>query len=333
MFIFFATVIFITYLFIYFYLSKKFKIIDLPNERKIHKIPIPLIGGLIIFSSFFTLLIFQDLQDLNIYLKYILCGSLLILIIGFIDDFKSVNPKIRMVSQLMVVSLIVFFGLYIRDIGDIILFSPRNFELIGIILTIFSVLCLINAVNFIDGSDGLSISLIIIMLLNIYINIISSANVTEKFLIEILIYFALMFLFLNLGIFKRFKIFLGDAGSTCFGFIIGFLLIYFTLPEKRYFEPVLAIWIVTLPMFDLLNVILKRFYGKIKIYYPDKNHIHHVFLNKGYSQFQTLIIISLLSIFLNIFGHSIYYNFGNDFAIISFIFTYFIYSFILKKFN
>lgn len=331
MFIFNALLIFIIYLFIFFYLSKKFKIIDLPNDRKIHQVPVPLIGGLIIFFSFFTLLIYQGFQDLNLNLRYVLYGSLIILIIGFIDDFKSLNPKIRMICQFFVVSIVVYLGLFIRDIGDFILFLPLDFKLIGVFLTIFSVLCLINAVNFIDGSDGLSISLIIIMLLNIYINILNSADEIEKFIIEILLFFSIIFLFFNLGILKKFKIFLGDAGSTSFGFIIAFLLVYFTLPEKRYFEPVLAIWIVTLPMFDLLSVILKRLSKKIKIYYPDKNHIHHIFLQKGFSQLQTLIIISFLSIFLNLFGHFIYYNFGNEISILSFIFTFIIYFFILKK--
>ena len=98
-----------------------------------------------------------------------------------------------------------------------------------------------------------------------------------------------------------------------------------------YFDPVLCIWIVTLPMYDLLNVIIKRIFNKVKIYHPDRNHIHHILLKRGIKPYKILLILIFLSFSLNIIGHLIFFNFGNDYAIISFVLFFIMYEFTLRK--
>lgn len=329
MLILFTSVLFICFLLFYNYFAYTFNIMDVPNERKIHNKPTPLIGGLCIFSTFYLSVYF--FLELSLEMYIIMLGSFFILVIGFIDDFKTIKPFFRFSTQFVIVCLVVWLGIYIVDIGKYSFLPINHLGYVGILLTLFSVLCLINAINFIDGMDGLSISLIIIILSNIYLNIQNEASTNEKNFIIILIILSFLFLFFNFSNFINFKMFLGDAGSTTFGFIIAFLLVYFTMPEKRYFDPVLCIWVVTLPMFDLLNVIIKRIFNKIKVYYPDRNHIHHIFLKRGMKSNKILMILIFLSLFLNITGHLIFFNFGNDFTIISFVLFFIMYQFTLRK--
>ncbi len=329
MYIVFGLLLFLIFFIFYYYLAFKFNIMDVPNTRKTHKNPTPLIGGLCIFSTLYLVIYF--FFELDSEVNIIVLGSFFILIIGFIDDFRTVKAYLRLSLQFFIVCIVVWFGIYIVDIGEYSFLPINNLGFIGIVLTLFSVLCLVNAINFIDGMDGLSISLIVIILINIYLNVQKQATIDEINFILLLIFLSLIFLFLNIGAFPKYKIFLGDAGSTSFGFIIAFLLVFFTMPEKRYFDPVLCIWIVTLPMFDLLNVILMRIFNKNKIYHPDRNHVHHILLKKGFTNIQVLFVLISLSITLNVIGHLIHYNFGSDIALVAFVFIYLLYSINLKR--
>jgi len=329
MYIVFGLILFLIFFIFYYYLAFKFNIMDVPNTRKTHKNPTPLIGGLCIFSTLYLVIyfFFELVSEVNI----IVLGSFFILIIGFIDDFRTVKAYLRLSLQFFIVCIVVWFGIYIVDIGEYSFLPINNLGFIGIVLTLFSVLCLVNAINFIDGMDGLSISLIVIILINIYLNVQKQATIDEINFILLLIFLSLIFLLLNIGAFPKYKIFLGDAGSTSFGFIIAFLLIFFTIPEQRYFDPVLCIWIVTLPMFDLLNVILMRIFNNNKIYHPDRNHVHHILLKKGFTNMQVLFLLISLSITLNAIGHLIHYNFGSDTALVAFVLIYLLYSMSLKR--
>ncbi|PPR43971.1 MAG: hypothetical protein CFH18_01039, partial [Alphaproteobacteria bacterium MarineAlpha5_Bin8] len=117
-------------------------------------------------------------------------------------------------------------------------------------------------------------------------------------------------IFFNFEILFLKKIFLGDSGSTTLGFILGFLLIYFTHPEHRNFHPVLAAWCVSLPIFDLVTVVIRRLYRKINPFKPDRRHIHHLLLDKKISPRRVLLIILSTSVTLNIIGGIIYFTLG-----------------------
>ena len=158
--------IFIVILFFLRRISFRFGLIDFPNERKIHTLPIPPIGGLVIY---FTLLIYTLFNNINPYLDIIYYTSFIILVIGLVDDIYELNFLFRLFFQICSASIIIYFGLFIVDLGDYLYFNFNNLSLFGILLTIFAVVSLANSINFIDGIDGLSSSLIIIAITSLYI--------------------------------------------------------------------------------------------------------------------------------------------------------------------
>ncbi len=329
MYLFLTSIIFFVFtLLILIKFSKYISLVDVPNERKIHKKPIPIVGGIAIFL---TLYFFSFFLNINNLLSIIIFSSFFILCIGILDDIFHLQPKYRIIFQFSITLYVVYSGIYIHDIGQYLLINQYELGFIGIFLTFFSVMCLINAINFIDGIDGLATGIIIAILSNILILIFLDATLFEINFIYLLLTLLIVFLFFNLGLFNRYKVFLGDAGSTTLGFLIAFLLVYFTLPENRLFHPVLAIWIVALPMFDLLNVIIKRIFLKKNISLPDKYHIHHILMKLKFTQKQTLILLILTSIVLNLYGYYSYSLLSSDVSLLSFPILYLFYFFVLKK--
>ena len=253
----------------------------------------------------------------------ILVASLLILIIGVLDDLYQIGIISRIISQIISSLIVVGSGLSIIDIGDYSMFEELELGMFGILLTVFSVLCLINAINFIDGIDGLSASMVTISFISLSIFSLLEGNLYLNEFITVFILVLLFFIFFNLGFISKYKIFLGDAGSTTIGFILAWVLIYYTFPENRIIHPVLAIWCITLPIYDFLAVIIRRIKLKINPFKPDKKHIHHLIISKKISHRNCLLILIIISFFSNMLGGIIFYFFGPGPCLVAYI-LYFI---------
>jgi len=326
--IFLGIIFFLLLLYLLTKYSSRLLLIDKPDNRKIHKEPVPVVGGLAIFI---TIYFFSLFYDLTFFQNVILIGSILVLIFGLLDDVFQISAFYRFSGQTIATLFVIFNGLYIEDIGIYSFSSNYNLGLIGIFLTMFCVLCSTNAINFIDGIDGLSSGIVIIMFLNLLILIFASQTYNDIIMIYFFILLLFIFFLFNLSFFSIKKIFLGDAGSTTLGFVFGFLLIYYTIPDNRLFHPVLTIWIVALPMFDLLNIILKRFISGKNVTMPDNQHIHHIFLRLNFSNSQILILLLSISILLNLYGYGTFYYLGSDFSLLSFPLIFIIYTYSLNK--
>ena len=322
---------FIFFLIFYNFFSTHIGLIDKPNERKIHKGLVPLTGGLIIFSS---LIVSNFYIQIPSEIITIFMLSIPILLIGLIDDLFEVHYLYRIIVQLLVILLLIGFNIYVVDLGKLI--NDDNFLLgaFSIPLTFLAVIGLTNSFNFIDGLDGLcsGLSIISISSILVYTLIFSGFNIYTDFLIVLIISISLFFIF-NLGFLKGYKIFLGDSGSTIIGFILSCLLILFTMPSIRLFPPILVIWFVAIPIFDLVNVVLDRIINKTNPFLPDRNHIHHILIRMNFNKYSILIFIFGSQIILSIIGGLIYYFIGNKFSIIIYLFCFFIYKFIINKIN
>ena len=262
----------------------------------------------------------------------IFLSSSVIVILGAIDDSLQLGVTIRLVSQLIASLVVIGSGLQIVDIGAYSNISAIHLGHFGILLTIISVIGLINAFNFIDGIDGLSSGLFFVAISSILFFSYVDGGINNSDVLFLLLLFTMIFLIFNLGFIKNKKIFLGDSGSTLLGFIIAWLLIYFAHPNFRNIHPVLTIWCVTLPVFDLVAVIIRRLLKKINPLRPDRRHIHHLFLRKGYSQRFTLITIIIFSILSSIFGIFIFLAFGPFPCLLSYIILFFFYLFFIIYF-
>ena len=139
------------------------------------------------------------------------------------------------------------------------------------------------------------------------------------------------FLLLNLNLLKSGKVFLGDSGSLSLGYILSCLLIYYTQFSNIKLNPEIILWCVTLPVYDLLAVTTKRILNKTNPFKPDRTHIHHLILKRGYSNRTTLIILVLISLLFNFFGFGLFYFFGPDLSLFLYFFIFFLYFIINYK--
>ena len=169
--------------------------------------------------------------------------------------------------------------------------------ILSIVFTVFCVIGLTNSFNFIDGVDGLCSSLALIAVLSVLL--ISNLNNKILFFFDykfLLILSLSIFIFVIFNLSKSFKIFLGDSGSMFLGFTVSWILILTSQNENQIIHPVLTVWCVTLPVFDITSVVIRRILRGINPFKPDRRHVHHILIELGFGQLQTTIIIVVIAI-------------------------------------
>jgi UDP-GlcNAc:undecaprenyl-phosphate GlcNAc-1-phosphate transferase len=296
-----ATVLFILAL---YPCALKIGLTDKPCHRKQHQKFTPLIGGLAIYFSVLGTLFFNDNPFPN--QTAFIAATLILVCVGLIDDYKGLGVKIRFIAQIAAVLIMSELAhIKIIDLGNLL--GLGNIHLGNYSATAFTVFVVvggINAFNMIDGIDGLAGGLTLV-------SIASIAVVSWLFQDEMIFKFCLIFiasitafLLFNLRIFGRSsaKIFLGDTGSTLFGFTVCWLLIDVSQGEKNLITPTTALWIMALPLFDSVCIMLRRISKGRSPFSPDREHLHHVFHVAGYNINQTLSIMLTLSFGLSFIG-------------------------------
>lgn len=324
-----------------FKISKNFKLAfdsDLNKPQAIHKISKPRILGI----PFFFLFSFLSLtSSLEIYeFTIIISFSLLFSIIGLFDDFGiKIRPQIRFAYQIFMLTIFfIFFHKYF--LIEKINFLPILFEnkIFLIFFSIFSVLTIVNAFNFIDGCDGLLI--LYCLLIIVFFFIVSNSLELNYFLLLIIIYLLISLIF-NFPISRSF---LGDFGSYNLGIILSLLIIYLSINNSlllintnEWFFAILLVY----PAFEIFFSVIRRLINKKSPFYPDNQHLHSkIFniLNKKYdhisSNYTTSLIIFLMNacfIFITYFTDVIYYKYL--FFLFFFILTifYLLISFFINK--
>ena len=281
----------------------KFGLTDKPNERKTHKGHIPLIGGVAIFiavliSSFIWL---PDSQDLRLYQ----IASALIVFIGILDDKYDVSVRLRVVAQLIIASILIYgVNTYIHSFGNLLGIGNIDIGILGIPFTYLAVLAAINAFNMVDGIDGLLGSLSINAFVSIAILILFSGNTTNVAYPLIVATAIVPYLFFNMASAdSRFrKIFMGDAGSMFIGLSVVWMLSLTTQGESANFRPVTALWIIAIPLMDMVAIVFRRLKKGANPFKPDRDHLHHIFMRVGFSDREALKIITTISVILSSIG-------------------------------
>lgn len=257
-----------------------------PNERTVHKNDMPQLGGIAIFSGF--LLGYMLFAKQTIEITSILIGSVVILITGIIDDIRPIKPRYKCIAQLVAAAIIVFYGGIILE--DISAFGYYiNFGNFAYPITLFFIVAMINAINLIDGLDGLSagISSIFFLTIGIIALITNRLGGLDIVLSFIMLGSTLGFLLHN---FHPAKIFMGDTGSMFLGFIISIiaLLGFKNVTLTSFIIPVL---ILAVPILDTAFAILRRIINKQPIAQADKQHLHHQLLKMNFSHTTAVLII------------------------------------------
>jgi len=294
-------------------IAKHINAIDMPDERKVHKKPMPRLGGLAIFLSF--LVGYMFFAPITTQMISILIGSILIIILGIIDDINPLKATTKLWGQLIVAIILVFYGkIYITELT---LFGMYiNLGIWAYPLSLFIIIACINSINLIDGLDGLaagtsSIYFLTIIILSVFLGRIDNLGFV---LCLIMLGSTLGFLFYN---FNPATIFMGDTGSMFLGFMIAViaLLGFKTATLTSFLVPILILFI---PILDTLLAILRRLIKGESIGKPDKEHVHFQLLAKTSSVKKTVLIIYGINILFS--SVSILYAIGKtDIAILLYI--------------
>ena len=247
--------------------------------------------------------------------------TILIQLVMIIDDIWSIKEKNKLIIQaIFVLGLILFSDVYITNLGNLLGFGEIHLGIFGIPFTIFCIVGMMNAFNYIDGLNGLCASFSLVCLTSIIaiVNAFNSPNLLPLILPAGAI---VGFLLYNLGIFgdKR-NVFLGDNGSQALGFLCLWILVYFSQFDSYGFSPVTALWLVAIMFMDAVRVLSTRIISGLRganIFKAKRDHIHHKLQDYGFSNelvYSILILLagslSALGIFLNrIFLESHYYSF------------------------
>lgn len=299
-------------------LAKYAGAMDIPNERKVHKFPIPRLGGLAIYLSFFISLVIglylnPDLNFINPSTGIMLLVSLtLVLILGIWDDIKQISPGKKFIGQWLAATIVYLAGFRISAIT-----SPFDLELMNLGIfdypaTILWIVGITNAFNLIDGLDGLASGIALIASLTIFSLSIMREDMTSAFLSMLLVGATLGFLRYN---FNRAKIFLGDSGSLFIGFTLAILSMMSTTKGSTAFSILIPILTLGLPIMDTLLSMVRRSLRSIvsdtedskplakklvSMFYPDKGHIHHQLMSFGLSDRKVVIILYTVSVIFSV---------------------------------
>lgn len=298
-------------------LAKKVGAIDIPNDRRVNKKPMPRLGGLAVISGFLMsvlyLLIMMNFEktlnlfgEENYYIKLIgfLLGILILGITCFIDDVKGIHSLVKLSAQIVAAVVVVMCGIKIEDFTIPFLDNKIVIgDTFSYILTVCWIVGITNAINLIDGLDGLSSGVCLISCLSLLI--IFSLNNSPLLAIVLITALAgaiVGFLPFN---FNPAKTFIGDTGSNFMGFSIAIISILGVAKTYTAIVLIAPIIVLALPIFDTLFAIVRRIAkGKsIKaILKPDRGHLHHKLVDSGYNQKQAVLIMYGVTAILGMFA-------------------------------
>lgn len=286
-------------------LAKKVGAVDIPNDRRVNKKPMPRLGGLAVIAGFLVSVIYLVISasiegkinlledNLNIKLLGILGGMLVLGIVCYIDDVKDIKPLVKLAGQVAAAVIVASSGVLIDNFT--IPFKENSFvlnEVFSFILTVGWIVGITNAINLIDGLDGLSSGITLISCLSLVV--VFALN--ESPLIAIILITALAgaivgFLPYN---FNPAKTFIGDVGSNFMGFALAIISILGVAKTYTAIVLIAPIMILALPIFDTIWAIIRRIVKSKSIkgvFKADRGHLHHRLMAKGYTQKQSVLIL------------------------------------------
>jgi UDP-GlcNAc:undecaprenyl-phosphate GlcNAc-1-phosphate transferase len=287
------------------YIANLKNMLDTPNVRTVHESLTPRLGGVAVFAGFMSsLTIFADLSN---GIQQLLAGCIVLFFVGLKDDLVSISVSKKFVGQLLATGIVmVMADVRVTSFQGILGIHELPVG-ISYAFTFLAIVGITNAINLIDGLDGLagSIVLIISTTYGYYFLRYGGASYGNYVFVSVcLIGGMLGFLRYN---FHRASIFMGDTGSLVCGFIVSILTIQFIemgLKVGQPFgasSPAVAIGILFVPLFDTLRVFIVRMMAGRSPFAPDKNHIHHRILAMGFQQISTVMLLGLLNIVVILF--------------------------------
>lgn len=276
-------------------LAHKLKAIDVPTDgRRMHNKPIPRMGGLAIFVAFaVTLFIFLDF---DIQVIGILVGAVVIVAIGMLDDIYRLNAWLKLAVQIVAACIPVAFGItidFINIFGKYIVFNG----ICSSVVTVLWIVAVTNAVNLIDGLDGLACGVSTISAFSIMVFALMQVNYEVALIVAILAGSCLGFLPYNRN---PAMIFMGDTGALFLGYTLSTVSVLGLFKFDAFVSFWIPFLIFALPLVDTLFAMLRRIINRRPIFSPDRGHFHHRLIDFGFTQKQAVAILYSVSAMFSI---------------------------------
>ncbi|MDE0930063.1 MAG: hypothetical protein OSA77_05200 [Halioglobus sp.] len=272
------------------WLGRRVDLVDRPSDRKTHAGDVPLTGGLAIFATLLFGTIALSIEPYSV-ASLALAGGLVV--VSVYDDYQHLNAVVRLAVHFgFGVLLAMIGGITISNVGDLLAGGDIPLLLLSVPLTALAIAGLCNAYNMIDGIHGLSTSLVVLPLAVLFFLARSAGHDGADFALLILIP-CVVFLLFNLGPDNAVlpRIFLGDAGSVTLGFLVTASLVFFSQGEDAVIRPVTALWLVAVPLMDMIATMLGRWRAGASLTKADRTHLHHLLVDQGMRGRQALALL------------------------------------------
>ncbi len=296
--------------------AKKFGLMDLPNERSMHKKVTPRGAGIAFVLSIFLVVLLFDFEYFKTY-YYIYFAIAIVFIAGAWDDLKNISPKIKF--------LFIFFSSLLLYLNQFAIYSLGTYFGYEVVLplwfvfpfTFFAIAGYTNALNLMDGLDGLAASISVVIFITFLAIGIEHG---DELLITLSSFFMVALLAFLLFNWNPAKVFMGDSGSLSLGMVIAILAIH----AIKYITPVSVLFIMAMPILDTFIVMTRRMQRHISPFKADKNHMHHFLFNVKGDVRYTVIILVLMQIVFSIIGYQL--SPSNEFlSLILFMILFYLY--------
>jgi UDP-GlcNAc:undecaprenyl-phosphate GlcNAc-1-phosphate transferase len=286
-------------------LAPRLGLIDVPDVRKTHGEPVPVVGGVSIFLALCVSVLFMS--EMPHGFDWLLLAGALLIAIGLLDDRYQLRASLRMLGQIFVALIMVFgAGLVIRTIGDPFFVGEIGTGAFAMPLTVLVTVTVINALNMTDGMDGLAGSFSVVSLVPMLLLLLVAGRWAEAGFLGALIGALFAFLVFNfpLALNRKVRTFMGDAGSTFLGLVIVWVGISISQGEERLISPVAGLWFIATPVHDLIASAIRRARKGKAFWIPDLGHAHHIFLKAGFTARQALWVMMFVALCHGLIGLS-----------------------------
>jgi len=277
-------------------LAKRIGAIDVPkDDRRVHKVPTPRLGGLAIFLGFLSALLYM--YEIDSRMVGVLTGAAIIVTLGFFDDIKPLPAKFKFLVQIIAAVIVIRSGVRIDHVSNPLhfMFPDNEYIIFGnwsYPLTLLWIVGVTNAINLVDGLDGLAAGISIISAVTLFVAAQTTGQPFAAFLASILAASILGFLPYN---FNPAKIFMGDTGALFLGYMLSVISVMGVLKGAAALSILVPIFAIGLPIYDTLFAMIRRASNGKSMMEADKGHLHHKLLDAGMSQRQAVITLYSIS--------------------------------------
>jgi len=279
--------------------AQKVGAIDVPKDaRRIHKHPIPRMGGLAIFLGFVLSVVL--FADINRQIQGMLLGAVVVVVIGVIDDMIQLKAIVKLVFQILAALIAVYYGIVIDVVSSLNFLGTGQYISLGFMsipITVFWIVAITNSVNIIDGLDGLAVGVSVISSVVMLVVSLLVADISLAIIIAALVGACLGFMPYNIN---PAKIFMGDSGSLLLGYVLATVSIIGLFKFYAIVSFVVPFFVLAFPLLDTTFAFFRRIMKGQSPMSPDRGHLHHRLIDMGMSQKQAVAVLYSVSTVLGL---------------------------------